>query len=251
MTISGYGSMIALGIVASGALAWVLARRFSLNFYDILILAVYGLGFGIVGAKLFYLLINISYIRFDLLLHPEYVGAMLRGGFVFYGGIPFGLAGIWLGGRIHHIDPKPYFRCCLPVIPLTHGFGRIGCFLAGCCYGIPYSGPFAVTYHSDTAGLTGVALFPVQLLEALAEFAICALLLALVLYSGGKRNLLALYLLLYGSVRFFLEFLRYDAERGHLLWFSTSQWVSLFIILCVILYACTAGRKTNRPSETQ
>ena len=248
MPVSDYGLMIALGLLCAGLVIWLLNKHFSLNFYDVLILLVYTIAFGIIGAKLAYLLLNVNQINWACITQREYFMALLRGGFIFYGGIPFGLAGLYLGGRIHHIHVSPYLRTCLPALPLVHGFGRIGCHLAGCCYGIPYGGPLAVIYrHTTLTAPLDIPLFPVQLTEAVAEFALFFLLLYLTLRFYGRKNLLPLYLLLYGLIRFCLEFLRGDAERGHWSMLSTSQWVSLLCILIAVLcfFICQRKSRTN------
>ena len=244
--ITGYGAMIALGLLSAGALACWLGHRFSLDVNDVILLSTYTVAFGISGAKILYLALNFSLIDWPHFFEWEYFRALMGGGFVFYGGVPAGIAGLYLAGWLHHIRVADYLRACLPSLPLVHGFGRIGCALAGCCYGIPYSGPFALTYHNSIAAPHGVSLFPVQLLEAGAEFAICALLLYLVLKYQAKYNLLSLYLLLYGSARFFLEFLRYDAARGGFYLFSTSQWISIFILILLAGYwLCSRTRAKN------
>ena len=89
--------MIALGLVVSGALARYLTGRFSLSFYDALILMVYTAAFGVAGAKLLYLLVCLPLLDRARLTDPVYPLALLRGGFVFLGGTPLGLAGLYLG----------------------------------------------------------------------------------------------------------------------------------------------------------
>lgn len=251
MTVSGYGGMIAFGFLVSGAAMYLLVKRFSLNFYDALILAVYGIAAGMYGAKVSYLLLNLGCIDWTQLTDWAYLSALLRGGFIFYGGIPAGIAGVFLAGRLHHIPAADYLHVCIPVLPLAHAFGRIGCCLAGCCYGIPYGGPLAITYHHTAAAApVSVSLFPVQLLEAFLEFLIFLFLLRLVFQPRGKIDLFLLYLLLYSPVRFCLEFLRADVERGRLLWFSTSQWISLSIFIGVLLYTivCPIGKRESYTS---
>lgn len=234
MQISGYGSMIALGILAAGMVGWALTRRARLNFNHFILLVVYTVVLGVAGAKAAYLALNWSHIDLGRLTEPGYLDMLLSGGFVFYGGIPLGLLGMWLAQKLHRFDPRPYFRLGAPLLPLAHAFGRVGCFLAGCCYGIPYDGPLAVTYSPNALGTpVGIPLFPVQLAEAAVELAIFALLLWLYLRGWGAGGLLSAYFLTYGVARFGLEYLRYDAARGHFLWFSTSQWVSLVLVLTI------------------
>ena len=115
---------------------------------------------------------------------------------------------------------------------LAHGFGRIGCFLTGCCYGRECSSLGIAFAHSEIAP-NGVPLFPVQLVEAA-----CVLGLSLVLASMARRGrpgreMLAVYLISYGALRFILEFFRGDGYRSFLLGLSVSQ----LIAVCTVLFA--------------
>ena len=100
----------------------------------------------------------------------------------------------------------------LPSIPLMHAFGRVGCFTAGCCYGIPSDWGFY--FDASPIAPHGVRLLPVQLIESA-----CLLVLFFLMYHYGKQKrlpgkMLAFYLIGYGVIRFILEFFRYDAFRG-------------------------------------
>lgn len=249
MQISGYGLMIAVGLVASGLVGWRLVRRFALDMNDFLLLATYTVALGVAGAKIAYLALNAGRIQWSRILEPAYLNMLLSGGFIFYGGVPFGLLGLWLAGRLHHIQVRPYLRIGVPLLPLTHACGRVGCYLAGCCFGIPYDGPFAVTYRTSAGAPVGVPLFPVQLLEAALVLAIAGLLLALCLRRWRELPLLGLYLGLYGVVRFCLEYLRYDAERGRFLWFSTSQWVSIVMVTAAAGLLASQRGKLRLPAS--
>ena len=119
------------------------------------------------------------------------------------------------------------------VIPYVHAFGRIGCFCAGCCYGIEYTGPLSVAGH-----------FPVQLLEALLLFAFAFVILGLVCKRSRNEfgmtgiSLFLYYILYYSILRFFLEFLRGDEARGRVS-FETGISLSISQIISLILF--TAG----------
>lgn len=244
MQLSGYGVMIALGILTAAAVGWFLTRRAGLNFYDFILLSTYTVFLGVLGAKIFYLLQNAALIDWSRIFDLDYFSNLMSGGFVFYGGIPLGLFGFWLAQKLHQIDGRPFLALGLPLLPLVHGFGRIGCSLAGCCYGIPYDGPLAVIYSDKAYGApAGVPLFPVQLLEAVVEFMIFALLLGLYLRGWRGGRLLPTYLCLYAVVRFGLEYLRYDEARGMFLWFSTSQWVSIFILVVAVAFGIWSWRR--------
>jgi phosphatidylglycerol:prolipoprotein diacylglycerol transferase len=149
-----------------------------------------------------------------------------------------------------------------PVIPLFHFFGRIGCFMAGCCFGIESGFGFTFT-RSLIAEANGVRRFPVQLLEALFNLGLfCILHIQREAGAAGegssgarsfpaslakslKGKLLFLYLLLYPAGRFILECIRGDAYRG--IWgpFSVSQWISLALI-AFSLFKLLGNKNTSK-----
>lgn len=251
--IAYYGFSIAVGVVAAAALAYIQIRRHRLNWYDFILLsAVSGLC-GILGAKLLYLLVSIPSINIAQLSDPNYLNGLMRSGFVFYGGLIGALLGFVISKKAFHIRVSDYFSACMGCVPLAHGFGRIGCFLVGCCYGVPYHGSLAVTYRHSLFAPNHTPLFPVQLAEAAGNFVIAG-----VLFAFGKKlrgsTALYCYILFYSALRFALEFLRDDAERGAIWVFSTSQLISLVGIcaaLVLLLRACklSPAAKSEAPPE--
>jgi phosphatidylglycerol:prolipoprotein diacylglycerol transferase len=132
---------------------------------------------------------------------------------------------------------RPQYRYLLdfvvPAIPLFHFFGRIGCFLAGCCFGIESS--FGFTFnHSIVDEANGINRFPVQLLEAFINILLFFILDVFRRKKLFKQNIIYLYLLLYSFARFFIEFLRGDVYRGFFFVLSTSQIISI-LIFCFIM----------------
>ena len=252
-TLPCYGVMIALGVLVSGAAGAVLVRRHRLVFDNFLLLYAYCFLFGMAGAKLLYLCLNIKYIDWERLLELEYLNQLMQGGFVFYGGLAGGVLGLLLGAKLHKIRIKEYLLTVVPVIPMVHGFGRIGCYLAGCCYGVPYDGPFAVTYRNIPYSLCDVPLFPVQLAEAVCNLILAAVLFVFVWKKGKTIYTVFLYLGVYGTVRFILEFFLFDdAQRGIFWGLSTSQWISLGIlagVTAVLLIMRRRNVKTGKISE--
>jgi phosphatidylglycerol:prolipoprotein diacylglycerol transferase len=156
---------------------------------------------------------------------------LVLGGNVFYGGL---LGGILAAMII--LKTRPRYRYLLdivtPAIPLFHFFGRIGCFLAGCCFGIESAFGFTA-YHSIIEEANGLNRFPVQLLEALVNLVLFVILDNFRRKNVFRQNLLYVYLLFYSVARFFIEFLRGDEYRGFVFFLSTSQIISI-LILCFI-----------------
>lgn len=239
-----YGVMITIGIILANLLAILLCKRYRLDGNDFIILEAYAFLGGFLGAKLFYLVVSFSQIDWGRILEFEYFNELMQGGFVFYGGLLGGIAAIFAAGRLHRIRAASYVRHMIGLIPVIHGFGRIGCFLAGCCYGRPYEGGLAVTFPEGSLAPSGIPLFPVQLVEALLLF----LLAAFILVADWKWQVsytVELYLGIYGIIRFVLECFRYDAVRGSLWIFSTSQWISIGLMLWAVISVAAKITKSN------
>lgn len=152
------------------------------------------------------------------------------GGMVFYGGLIGGIIAGYIYCRCLKLDIMTYSDALTPAIPLFHAFGRVGCFLGGCCYGIESSWGFQYE-HSLVPEADGVTRLPIQLLESVGNLVIVAVLILLSKKIHTKGFLLPLYLLMYGILRFTTEFFRGDEIRGFLFGISTSQWISAFVII--------------------
>ena len=139
----------------------------------------------------------------------------------------------------------------IPSVPLVHAFGRIGCFCGGCCYGIPFDPPIGIAFTNSPVAPNGIPLFPVQLVEAGLNF----LLFFFLLWFAGKPRpqgrILGAYVIAYAVIRFVLEFLRYDYERGILWVFSTSQWISLILLPIGIWLLARRAKAGKKPEPRQ
>lgn len=212
-TISAYMIMALIGILVSLFYSMHLAKKREKDEIRVLVMLLIAGASTVVGAHLLYALID-----FDLLVRffrelgtVRSFGDFLErvnlvfGGAVFYGGLLSGMLGGWLYLRLTKKERAAYMDLGAVAIPLFHGFGRIGCFLSGCCYGVPWA--YGVTYrHSVAEQANGIARFPVQLVEALLNFGLFFLLRHLFLRGKMEGKLLLLYLLLYPAYRFLLEF---------------------------------------------
>lgn len=244
-----YGLMIIIGVALANLIAIKLLKKYKLEHLDFIILESYTFLGAILGAKLLYFIVSFKEIDFNHIFEWSYLKTLLQGGFVFYGGLIGGIFTALLAGKIHKISTLTYMKAVICLIPIIHAFGRVGCFLAGCCYGKPYDGIFSVVFPEKSFAPPGIPLFPVQLFEA-----ICLLLIGLtIMFLQIKFNLsktVELYLILYGILRFILEYLRYDEERGHLLIFSTSQWISIALISFILLKELFVKFKNNKKIST-
>lgn len=227
-TIHGYGLMIALGIVVCVIMGTYRAKKHGYKEDAVLDIAIFSVLAGFLGAKLLFVL-----VEFDRFLENP-MQVLGSEGFVVYGGIIAGVLAAVLYCRIKKLSFLEYFDLLAPSVSIAQGFGRIGCFLAGCCYGRETHAFWGVTFPEGSFAPAGVPLIPTQLLSSEGDFAITGILLLYSKHSKQKGNTGALYLLLYGIGRFLVEFLRSD-DRGTVGILSTSQFISIGIVLLAIL----------------
>ncbi len=227
--IDTYSLMIFLGVIACFVLFWLFRKKHNISekfTYDIFLLACAAITVGILSAVLFQLL-------FDAIK-----GAIRGTAMTFYGGLVGGVITFLLGYFlvIKKRYPEAKFTSdILPIAPacitVAHAFGRIGCFLAGCCYGVETTSWLGVKFPGMTQ-----AVYPTQLFEAIFLFILTAVLFMIAIKKRWKHNL-SIYLLCYGIFRFSLEFLRGDNRGAFMLGLSPSQWFSIVaIITSVVLF---------------
>lgn len=243
-----YGMFIVLGISFGVAEGYILIKRYELEFNNFITLAGgAGLG-GMIGAKVFYIIVSAPKIDLSKILDEKYWESLMSGGFVFYGGIVGGFVGVYICGKVFEINSILYMQVCIPVIPLIHVFGRMGCQAVGCCYGIPYDGLGAVIYEHSPIAPNNIYLFPVQGLEAFLELCLAVYLFIYVYRKNDKKlKSIAIYLFFYSGLRFIVEFFRFDDEERGIFWrLSFSQWISLLIIIGVTSYIICGDVRKRR-----
>jgi phosphatidylglycerol:prolipoprotein diacylglycerol transferase len=244
-TIYSYGVLLAAAYLLGLQFALIRARSRGLDRERVMDLGIWIIISALVGAKL--LLLVVDYRPF--LANPRTIVDLLRSGGVFYGGliaaVTVALAYIWR----HRMPMWTTTDVFAPGIALGHVVGRLGCLLAGCCFGRPTSVPWAISFHDPNAFATsgtplGVSLHPTQLYEAGAEALILVFLLAF--ERRGRpfpgRTFWS-YMLLYGVSRFIIEFYRGDPRGTVFDALSTSQFVSVILVpLSVIMLVLLSRR---------
>lgn len=232
--VASYGLIIFIGIIIGGIIAIQYFSKFNeLKKDDVLFAILYAvIGVGI-GAKLLYILTNIPFLieNYQTLDLWDTLMQMFKGGFVFYGGLLGGILGVYIYAKQFKIPFKSLLLTLLPVVPLIHAIGRIGCLCAGCCYGMEYDGFGAIVFHNSVLAPNNVPLFPMQIVEAICNLIIFIILLCTYKKFLGTYKTLGLYLILYSIVRFILEFFRGDLIRGIYFSLSTSQWISIILLI--------------------
>ncbi len=240
-----YGIMMAVALLAAYLVLSLGMRRRGIRFEAAILIECCAFGLALLGAYLLYLVASVGLGNVLRMIRAgDWEQLLQNGGLVFYGGLIGGILGVILGCKLCGLRFLPVLDLCAPAIALAHGFGRLGCLFAGCCYGVPCDWFFCFPLSEQIAG--GQKLFPVQLVEAVCD---AILFFALWRYARKARPVgksAGIYLMAYAVCRFVLEFFRYDEIRGHFLALSTSQWVSIPLFLAgVILYFGIAKRNVN------
>jgi phosphatidylglycerol:prolipoprotein diacylglycerol transferase len=227
-----YGVLLAAAYLAGLQLAVVRARREGLDGAKVMDFGIYLIIAALVGAKLALIVVDFSYYR----ANPKEILSLARAGGVFYGGLIAALAVGLLLVRRYKLPVWKTGDLIAPGIALGHVIGRLGCLMAGCCYGRPTTVPWAITFHDPMAGINvgtplDVPLHPTQLYDAGAELII--LIALLTTEKKGKPfagRTFWLYMLLYAISRYIIEIYRGDDRGMFFNTFSTSQLVSLAIV---------------------
>ena len=249
--ISTYTIMATICILISGYLACRLVRKKGYNDNDmIMLLLIAALGVYL-GGHILYGITNINKL-YLLIIHigntPNietlFEAIMdIFGGSVFYGGLIGGMVAGYIYIKKKKLQYNIFADIATIIIPLFHFFGRIGCFLVGCCFGV--ESHIGFTFENSPLEVANhVHRFPIQLVEATYNLCLFIILYNLLKRSKLKGKLLGLYLILYPVGRFIFEFFRGDEYRGFLFGLSTSQIISI-ILLFIGIYILTKKEKNS------
>ena len=234
-----YGVMLALAFVAAIVHWRVLGRRDRRDGTYAADLAFWIMIGGVVGARVAYVCANLDYF----LARPVEILRVDQGGLIYYGGLVGGVLSVVLFAAFRRQNAADLFDFVATALPLGHALGRVGCFLNGCCYGLPAPPPWGVNVHGESQ-------VPVQLYEAVLNVGIYALLLHAYRHRGDRYGrVTALYLLTYPAVRFFLEFLRGD-ERVYWGPVTAAQALSLLLFLVGGALWRVVQRRHDHPAGT-
>lgn len=224
-----YGVLVAAGFLLGLWITIRLARRAKLPAEPITNLAIYCALAGLAGAKLFMILFDWK-AYWDGTL-PLFSFNTLQAAGVYQGGLLLALLTAIFYMRRNHLPALLTCDVFAPGVALGQAVGRLGCFAAGCCWGVECHLPWSVTFKKlDAQNLTGVPLgtplHPTQLYEAVADAVIFWVLYRLIAKPHAAGAIIGWYLALYSSARFVIEFFRFH-EQGLHAGLSLTQWISL------------------------
>lgn len=264
-----YGLMLLVGFLSGLWLARHRAAQYGVPKETLLDLATYIILAGLAGARLLYVLLHLEYFW----RHPHRI-IFNRSDFVFFGGAVAATVVVYLFCRARSLSLWDVTDCFAPGAALGHAFGRVGCFLQGCCYGARCDLPWAVRFpsnldpsgrettfanpafadHVDHFGLPADAPFsfpvhPTQLYESAANLLIAAVLIWLSRRQRFRGQIIVTYIALYSLARFTIEHFRGDLERGVFGPFSTSQWIAAVTFVAALVLWRVRRADTIRPPE--
>lgn len=220
-----YGLLVATGVLSAVLFIRKNAERSGIKPDLSVDLAMVTVVSGFIGARIFYVVQFWNFFSQS----PMNVFKIWEGGIVLYGGLIGGIIGFAAFIKWKRLPFLAALDLFIPALALAQGFGRLGCFLNGCCYGKVSFLPWAVQFP-----LSDNALHPTQLYEAIFCFALALFLIALLKKKLISGKVTAAYFLIYPTGRFLIEFFRGDQSRY--LHLTLAQWISISVVgLMVIL----------------
>lgn len=252
-TVHGYGLMIGLGFLAAVFAGSYLAKRRGLSESDFTNMAMLVLVLGFAGGKLLHIIVEFKMFISDPM------SVLGSEGFVVYGGILSGIATIYVYCRIKKLEFLEYLDIFATAVPVNQALGRVGCLLAGCCYGKVTDSAFSIVFPDKCMAPAHVRLIPTQPIMAAGNFVIFIVLTVLYISGCPKKSgddtvghrvraglETSLYLILYSVGRFVIEFFR-DDERGEVGILTTSQFIALFTFAAGVVLLMIWKKRSQSP----
>jgi phosphatidylglycerol:prolipoprotein diacylglycerol transferase len=244
-----YGVMAAIGFMFAVMIMQKLKKRASLTDDDVSNITMLGMVFGILGARVFYVVQFWEQFADDYFEIPR----IDHGGLVFYGGFIFALIAIIIYCKLKKKSVVAVLDVTAPAIAVAHACGRIGCFLNGCCFGHQCSEPWGVVYPEGSMPWDryhGTAIHPVQLYETFGNIIIfCILMYCFKKFKKGQ--VAALYLSLYGVLRFTDEFFRGDHTDRFFEGLTRAQFIATFLVPAGIIWFRYLGAKKKKKKNNK
>lgn len=195
-----YGILIAFGMILAMAIVYLRATRHDVNREDLIDVFIVAIPFGIIGARLYYVIFNWDYYGNNLGEILNYRG----GGLAIHGGLILGGIAVWIVCRYKKINILNALDLIVPAVALAQSIGRWGNYMNGEAHGGPTNLPWAIT-------VDGIKVHPTFLYESIWCFFLFVLLIVLDNREHFEGKIACLYAILYSVERFFVEGLRTDS----------------------------------------
>ncbi len=255
LPVYGYGFMLCLSVVAGRLLALHLAERDGLDPALMNRATVWALAGAVIGARLLFVVTNLDQI--DRFID---IFAFWKGGVVAYGGFLGGFVGTVAFCRIHRVALLRWVDCVAPALCLGLIVTRIGCLLAGCDFGQPWNGPWAIEFPAGSLAFNqqvsqgllppgaphSLAVHPTQIYESLAGLALLVPVMAIRPRRQFAGQAFMAFVVGYAVLRSVIEVYRGDFGRGALGPFSTSQVIAAVTFVAAVAVTYLLRRNRSR-----
>jgi len=235
ITFYSYGLLLAIAVVVSSIFASMRARVENIDPEIIFNLCALSFIFGIIGARIFYIIENFHYY----FKNPFEIIMLQHGGLSWYGGLFAGIIFAAFYIKKRNLALYKIFDLISPFLALGQAIGRIGCLLNGCCFGSVYISGLYFWAHN-------LIIIPIQIISSGILILIFLILRLFQNKPHREGQIFFLYLLLYALKRFFVEFWRKD-NPAFFLGFSLFQIISIAILIlsAIKLFSLTKIKKKN------
>ena len=217
-----YPSMIVLSLIVNVIVVIIISRKFKYTVDELVSMLVME-NIGIIGGGILYTYIFSKYFGFSSL-----------------GGVIGGLIMLYLYSLLVKKDYKYMLILFMPSIPLMYAIGKIGCFVAGCCYGIPYDGIGHIVYHSSEVALLNTNLFPIQIVETIIFLIIFIYVISRYYKNKFSIKLIMIEIIVCGIAKFLLDFLRYEHTVKVV---TSNQIMCLLLVIFSSIYLIRLNKK--------
>lgn len=217
-----YPSMIVLSLIVNVIVVLIISRKFKYTVDELVSMLVME-NIGIIGGGILYTYIFSKELGFSSL-----------------GGVMGGLIMLYLYSLLVKKDYKYMLILFMPSIPLMYAIGKIGCFVAGCCYGIPYDGIGHIVYHSSEVALLNTNLFPIQIVETIIFLIIFIYVISRYYKNKFSIKLIMIEIIVCGIAKFLLDFLRYEHTVKLI---TSNQIMCLLLVIFSSIYLIRLNKK--------
>ena len=217
-----YPSMIVLSLIVNVIVVLIISRKFKYTVDELVSMLVME-NIGIIGGGILYTYIFSKELGFSSL-----------------GGVMGGLIMLYLYSLLVKKDYKYMLILFMPSIPLMYAIGKIGCFVAGCCYGIPYDGIGHIVYHSSEVALLNTNLFPIQIVETIIFLIIFIYVISRYYKNKFSIKLIMIEIIMCGIAKFLLDFLRYEHTVKLI---TSNQIMCLLLVIFSSIYLIRLNKK--------
>ena len=234
VTIYTYGFFVSVGFLVAFALFLFELKKRGISVDTGIDLAFWVLLAAIVGSRLVYVVINLGYF----INYPLKIFMLWEGGLVWYGAFLGALGAALIYFRAKRLNGWIWTDTAIPFVALGQAIGRIGCLMAGCCYGRPTDLFWGITFTRSEIAPAGMALHPTQIYDMLLDLGIFLILFFRRDRVTFRGEQILSYIFLYGATRTIVEAFRGD-PRGLWLWgtVTTSQLIGIFAVAVgIIIY---------------